>query len=648
VGRRKRRPGTARTGKQGTGRVTPRPPKSVTPSFTSARHLAEREWRAATEAVGSRPAQTPQHFRFTPGRIDRGSAFVFPIQRRHRLRWDPSERAVRRATRDGLRVNESSVGVQGLVRLRTDLESVGPLYFSGQNGTVELKSLYDELRLLARRILERHSAAEWLGLLRRCHWVRLDAVNLAPGFFVDRLIRESPRSTPSFDSEAGVRDTDGFDLAELLLVASAMWQVGRCYRTVAKGLVAWMIGSEKPPLQKLSFVSVGVAADPRLREGIILYDSRNFGGFGSKHGAQGSARQTEASEKVLSFVDSVVPGWSNCEYSANYGPRRTMMLSSHIIHVLGNDSVFAPFPGAPAPSHSSLAAAAILWTCFRAIQGGRKRFLMPRGSWMKWGYCDVTRQVVDEGLRRWQSVATQYAPDWRVEDVFGLLTTSTEDAWSVPYPAVLLPLGGDLYRFDLFQATEAVNTALLRSIDGSAANDWADNFEDEVQSIIDQSPWCPPSVVRDLKGRKVRRNGQPFTDLDAVGFRNGQLLLIDAKSWVTSTKFEYGDFSAVRNLRGKVEEAEREWRTKTTVIGAELSLLRLTREMVTDVVGLVVCPDVPWVLPGPCTEMVFPPMRRVGTLRELEMALNDGRTRIRRGPGPAQAKRRRIDSTGPA
>lgn len=43
------------------------------------------------------------------------------------------------------------------------------------------------------------------------------------------------------------------------------------------------------------------------------------------------------------------------------------------------------------------------------------------------------------------------------------------------------------------------------------------------------------------------------------------------------------------------------------------------------ILGVVVCPDVPYVHIGPCTRVVFSNMRVVGTIKELEVAFRSGR-----------------------
>src|ERR1035441_9256524 len=43
----------------------------------------------------------------------------------------------------------------------------GPMYFSGKEGAIELREIFEELRVLATRVVQRRSATEWLLLVRR-------------------------------------------------------------------------------------------------------------------------------------------------------------------------------------------------------------------------------------------------------------------------------------------------------------------------------------------------------------------------------------------------------------------------------------------------------------------------------------------------
>jgi hypothetical protein len=553
------------------------------------------------------------------GNVDLASPSVFPIAQRHVLRHDKLDRLINGAFRSG----ESILAIptpttERLLGLRNELEKLGPLNFGGQEGSEELAELYWRLKAMIAEVVERRSPAEWLDLTRRTRRAPLDHTTLAPRWFLELLTRESS-AVPEYNNlmELPHRPDDEVlkDLHSLVLIGSAMWQVGRNYRSVAKGmLLSHLLGP--------TFVGVGVAPDPRVAEAILLYDHRHFAGFGSRTRRQGSSREIGATVEQLSVPDAVIPGWMNRMDSFQYKPRRVLDLTTCVPDVLSRTAVFDPTQSDEPPSASALGSAATLWTALRRIQSGKKRWMAPRGSWLKWGYIDLSEEEVLEGLERWQPLANQYDQAWTPEEGLRELrqTSMSFSDWVSTSPAVLL-VTGDKYRFDLVYSTRVLDEAVPRPSDGAEANKWSKRFEGEVQDVIDRSKWRPPQELRILIGRDVTDNGRVVTDLDAVGYFEGMLLLVDAKAWATSADLEYGDFRAVRNYQEAAEEAVAKWNQKIATIGSRPEMLNVRVPAISEVRGVVVCPDVPYVLPGSCTKVVFSSMRSVGSLKELDAAL---------------------------
>jgi hypothetical protein len=54
----------------------------------------------------------------------------------------------------------------------------------------------------------------------------------------------------------------------------------------------------------------------------------------------------------------------------------------------------------------------------------------------------------------------------------------------------------------------------------------ADYFEREIQRVIEGSQWNPRDDIRRLRGRTLRFAEKNVTDIDAIGERNGALLVI--------------------------------------------------------------------------------------------------------------------------
>jgi len=550
----------------------------------------------------------------------RDSAHLYLISRRHRIVHDALEKIINRRlrSRDKVFHYESNIYEQ-LLSLRNDLALLGPLCFAGQVGTTELDTIYDRLHEMCKTIVDRRSISDWMAITRRIHYLDLNHTDFAPRWFLENLSRESRNRDALSDPNTIVLHPDESvvdDCHRLLMVATAMWQIGRAYRSVAKGLlIADLIGPTLVPL--------GVSPNPEIGSSVLLYDARGFMGVGTETGEQGSSRSLEASQDMVVIPDAVIPGWINRADMRRRRPRRFLHLTSCVPEVLSRSAVFSPFEGCQPPSIESIGAAATLWTSHYAIQKGRSHRFAPRGSWLAWGYIDLLSEDVRKGLERWSSLANVYRVDWTTDGALRSLTTSSEGKWVSERPAVLAEVGG-IYRFDLVYATRCLYQAVPRASEGSEANLWAKEFESDVQIVIDKSSWRPPDDLRFLIGKTIRKSGLDITNIDAVGFHKGRLLLVDAKAWITKPDLDYGDFGTVRNYREAAESADRSWRSKIDMFKANPSLLGPSVPVDVAILGVVVCPDVPYVHIGPCTETVFSNMRAVGALKELEVALRSG------------------------
>lgn len=95
------------------------------------------------------------------------------------------------------------------------------------------------------------------------------------------------------------------------------------------------------------------------------------------------------------------------------------------------------------------------------------------------------------------------------------------------------------------------------------------HFEQELQRLIDQTPWAPPEQLRQYVGRKLRRaNGSILTDVDCIAFRDGVCIFIDAKSLASSKMIE-GDWGAVTEARRYLEKSWAKWVRNVALIEAE-------------------------------------------------------------------------------
>jgi hypothetical protein len=162
--------------------------------------------------------------------------------------------------------------------------------------------------------------------------------------------------------------------------------------------------------------------------------------------------------------------------------------------------------------------------------------------------------------------------------------------------------------------------------DGKQANVWAGAFEDEVQQLIDCTAWRPPDEFRPLIRHNIKIEGRLITDVDAVAYRDGVLLLIDCKSYKVSDRLAAGEYSAVKSQWEKIEAACLSWMDRIATIDANRPALRVPVGPDTTIAGVVVVPFTPFVLPGPATEEILAGLRRASTVGELLMYFSGAQT----------------------
>jgi len=95
-------------------------------------------------------------------------------------------------------------------------------------------------------------------------------------------------------------------------------------------------------------------------------------------------------------------------------------------------------------------------------------------------------------------------------------------------------------------------------VQGQVANDRAAKFEDVVQDLIDRTRWAEPTT-RTLRQRTLVIDGQPLTDIDAIGSRDGVLLVVSCKSIPYTREYDRGAHSEVRNAASTVDKAVAYW-----------------------------------------------------------------------------------------
>lgn len=501
-----------------------------------------------------------------------------------------------------------------------ELSDVGPMFFHGKDGAEELYELFEWLREIADQVVQRHSVAEWLLLVRRAFLAPLDGQAMAPSWFMESFLRRSrtPTTRPQLIRRTyRVSPRTLEDVHDLLMITTAMWYVGQGFRSVSKGL---MVSIAQP----VTFFCVGIPTDPVVARCIAFYEARHgylrrsdIGGPMSPTGIYGRRFAPSGAEYKPA---GALPGWFSWGAELDRG-RSLMRWRTHYIPEFFDPSSIFDLGTGQQPSIRSLAAACALWACWQDIGLPDVERKMSRGPWTLWGLHAIRTDALEQQFEKWSQVVHQWHPDWDPTAGFNeLLRTSSELEWIDAEYALASALTTDTMIIDLDGASRALDDAHVRPTGGADANAWTSLFERQVQEVIDRSSWKPEGAVAGLKGRVLRYEGQDVTNIDAVACRDDTLLLIDAKALTTPRALQFGEFWAVHDRREFIETAATAWRNKIETIRAHPEILGVSQRF--QIFGLIVTPDVPYLLPGPWMDEVSNGLLFVSTLAELERCLN--------------------------
>lgn len=181
---------------------------------------------------------------------------------------------------------------------------------------------------------------------------------------------------------------------------------------------------------------------------------------------------------------------------------------------------------------------------------------------------------------------------------------------------------GDFSVTDLVGASRRLFVTLLRPADGPAVNLWSAHFERDVQKVLDETDWRPPDAMRPLIGRTIRRaDGTALTDIDALGFNNGRLLLVSCKSIAFTLPALRGEFAVTRNIVEKTHAAAAEWDQVVRTLQADAKLLSNELPHSVAIEGCFVFPSVPFYTESQWRKSVFDAIPFLLSVQELSQVL---------------------------
>lgn len=161
-----------------------------------------------------------------------------------------------------------------------------------------------------------------------------------------------------------------------------------------------------------------------------------------------------------------------------------------------------------------------------------------------------------------------------------------------------------------------------RTFSGKAPNAVAERFELYLQDGLDHSDWAPNEYLRSLRGRTLKLNGNDVTDIDAIGLRGSDVLLVSAKNYPYTPNDDSGDKKTIEKVEERIDLAAREWAKHVATLVANPAGANYSFDGY-NLIGVVVTPT-PLFSRDTATnaEHQLIPMRAVSGVSELFAAVN--------------------------
>ena len=360
---------------------------------------------------------------------------------------------------------------------------------------------------------------------------------------------------------------------------------------------------------------------PALERAVKLYDSRVDVDQGLVFSRTGLGSQESVKGDCISWIP-VVPRMSP-EMPSKFGYLLRFGLDYRCLDELARFNRAMDDAGCPWWENESGLLIAFLHQTIELIRERRIQV-------MRCGCLFSTRELARSAPAQYvadaRKIANAVFPGTRTPNTIEKLMRAVGKLEGNSWPMVQGPAvrtDGDLVCLDLYSASMRLNqTASLRAAGGKLGDLKGPELEKSVQSLIDNSPWALSPAMREiLVGKKPQRGGQDLTDLDAVGSKDGVLLLVSCKSRPYSAAYDIGERSLVKQVEQDVLVALRKWTEKTDYMRDNPLCLGKFDFSQYKILPVVCFPFAPYVVIGPATAEVASGLRAVVSLAELRVWL---------------------------
>jgi hypothetical protein len=491
-----------------------------------------------------------------------------------------------------------------------------------------LEMLHDFFVGRVQELLDDRGSAEWLWWIRRLGG-QFDDVNdmRSTPPYIDGVAEAlaagvSPPSTPFPDHptfEFPFTDQVLLDLTWLREISIMMYRLHATMKRCAKGQPALLVPGEVPRW----------APDDNLDDAIEEYDNRTERESVNLLQAIGVAGTCAIRpDPARHRIGGLVPHWYHISVErppafdrADPLPYLFSWMDLDAIEPIGDHNVL---------TEAHVALILLLWAAFnigsREPEHLRRRMTAP----MQWGYMVTPTDnflipALDE-MCSWLDEGVGKALDgcWKprsAADILDVLRAIEPEVWP-PLCGCPVHEANTQSLIDLVGTSRRLFATLLRPADGAAVNVWSAHFEQDVQAVLDHSEWRPPDAMRGLIGRTIRRPDRShLTDIDALGFNAGRLLIVSCKSIAFTLPALRGEFAVTRNIVDKTHAAATEWSQVLSTLQTHPELLGDAVPEATAIDGCVVFPSVPFYTDAQWRHTVFDHFPYLLSIAELSTLL---------------------------
>lgn len=238
-------------------------------------------------------------------------------------------------------------------------------------------------------------------------------------------------------------------------------------------------------------------------------------------------------------------------------------------------------------------------------------FIVPHEFWIE--FSSANYEVVCNMVREY---LPQFSPPVTVDGYHSDIAQYYSSTWPLIHGNPIR-LTESYVCVDMWAASQGFLSAVqFPAAQGRVANDRAEKFEDVVQEALDRTLWANEEV-RTLRQKPLRYQGNVLTDIDAIGFRDGTLLIISCKSIPYSSSYDKGEHRAIRNAESMVTAAVEHWNNIVGHLQRHPTGENYDFAKFDKIVGVVCTPFVIYTSSATSLTPVFDNLRPASSLEEL-------------------------------